>query len=360
MTFSPCCSVVIHGEFLFFGLQNNMKILCTGISGMQKLKFIEELKPFLRKHNQRVEIFDTWQYLSLAGADLGHEITKEKVLDLHNLDALRAIAFERISNEIENLLKEDPDAHVIISTHACFRWNRSLRSGFDVHYLNRIDPDIYVNLVDSVHNINVNLSKDSQWANRLSLEEIITWRDEEMFITETLAMFQKKRFYLIAVSETTESLSSLILHPGRNKLYLSFPITAIQQEKPELLDEAAAIADELRNYYLVFNPLSIKDLGELDNHRNTVQKQLKAATVWRDFKLISQSEIVAVYYPVEKNSPGVNQEIMYAFTHGKEVYLYYPKHFELSPFWDPEIAVTKSFDVLSDFQSYLKEISNST
>ena len=334
-----------------------MKILCTGISGIQKLRFIKELKPFLAKHNQRIEIFDTWEYLSSAGADLGQLITKEKVLDLHNLDALRAIAFERISTEIENLLKDDSNQHIIISTHACFRWNKFLRSGFDVHYLNRIDPDIYVNFVDDINTIHKNLSMDSQWANRLSLEEIITWRDEEMFLTETFAMFQKKQFYLIATSETIASLGNMILNPGRKKIYLSFPITAIQQEQPELLDDAYAIADELRKYYTVFNPLSIKDLRESDSHkaqRRKAQKQLKAATVWRDFKLISQSDIVAV----EKNSPGVNQEIMYAFTHGKDVYIYYPKRFGLSPFWDPEIAVTKSFDDLNDFHSFLKELSN--
>lgn len=338
-----------------------MKILCTGISGMQKLRFIEELKPFLAKHKQRVEIFDTWEYLSGAGADLGQEITKEKVLDLHNLDALRAIAFERISTEIEILLKDDPNVHILISTHACFRWNKFLRSGFDVHYLNRIDPDIYVNFVDDIYTIHENLSKDSQWANRLSIEEIIAWRDEEMFITETLAMFQKKQFYLIATSETIVSLGNMILNPDWKKIYLSFPITAIQQEQPELLDDASEIADKLRKYYTVFNPLSIKDLRDFDNHparQDTVQKQLKAATVWRDFKLILQSDIVAVYYPVEKNSPGVNQEIMYAFTHGKDVYIYYPKRFGLSPFWDPEIAVTKSFDALDDFHSFLKELSN--
>ena len=335
-----------------------MKIICTGISGMQKLHYIEELKQFLENKDLKVKIFDTWQYLSHAGKDLGQEITKEKVLDLHNLDALRAIAFERICNEIENLLKEDPSIHIIVSTHACFKWNKFLRSGFDVNYLKRLDPDLYVNFVDDAHIILKNLSKDSQWADRLNIEEIISWRDEEMFITETLAMFQKKPFYLIPTSETISALGTMILHPERKKIYLSFPITAIQQEQPELLKEADDFANKLRNDFVVFNPLSIKDLSDLYNQKNKVQKQLKAATVWRDFKLISQSDIVAVYYPVEKNSPGVNQEIMYAFTHGKDVYLYYPKRFGMSPFWDPEIAVTKSFEELEDFQSFLKNLGN--
>ena len=339
-----------------------MKIICTGISGVQKLKYIKDLKPYLARHNRRMEIFDTWEYLSQAGTDLGQEITKEKVLDLHNLDALRAIAFERICNEIESLLQNDHSIDIVISTHACFRWNKSLRSGFDVHYLNRINPDIYVNFVDDVFDIQKNLSKDTQWANRLSLDEIVTWRDEEMFITETLAMFQKKRFYLITISETISSLGAMLLSPNRKKIYLSFPITAIQQDNPELLQEAAAIADTLRNYFIVFNPLSVKDLAGIsaEHSSRNLQKQLKAATVLRDFKLISQSDMVAVYYPVEKNSPGVNQEIMYAFTHGKDVYIYYPKHFGLSPFWDSQLAVTRSFDTVAGFQNYLKSLSGET
>ncbi|MFC1555081.1 hypothetical protein ACFL7D_10630, partial [candidate division KSB1 bacterium] len=227
-----------------------------------------------------------------------------------------------------------------------------------VHYLNRIDPDIYVNFVDDAHKIYKNLDADSQWANRLNLEEIAIWRDEEMFTTETLAMFQKKPFYMIATEENISSLGNMLLYPERKKLYMSFPITAIQQEQPQLLDEASAIADELRKHFIVFNPLSIKDLGEIESQNNRIQKQLKAATVWRDFKLISQSDLVAVYYPVEKNSPGVNQEIMYAFTHGKEVYLYYPKSFGLSPFWDPEIAVTRSFEDVEDFKDHLVKVSS--
>lgn len=339
-----------------------MKIFCTGISGIQKLDFIRKLKPYLAQYNRRIEIFDTWEYLSRAGADLGQEVTKEKVLDLHNLDALRAIAFERICNEIEQLAQEDPAADIIFSTHACFRWNKFLRSGFDVYYLNRINPDIYVNFAADVLDIQENLSKDTQWANRLSLEEIVTWRDEEMFITETLAMFQKKRFYLIAIPEILTSLGAMIQYPDRKKLYISFPITAIQQDNPEMLDEAASIVGELQKYFIVFNPLSVKDLNDIsgENISRGIQKQLKAATVWRDFKLISQSDIVAVYYPVEKNSPGVNQEIMYAFTHGKDVYLYYPKHFGLSPFWDPQLTVTRSFDSVAAFQEYLIALSGET
>jgi len=334
-----------------------MKILCTGISGIQKLKYIQELKPFLKKQNQRIEIFDTWEYLSRAGKDLGQAVTKEKVLDLHNLDALRAIAFERICTEIEILMKDDPQTHVIISTHGCFRWNKTLRPGFDVHYLNRIDPDIYVNFIDDAANISENLSRDSQWANRLTLNQIIAWRDEEMFITETLAMFQKKEFFLIPVKENLASLGNMILHPRRKKIYLSFPITAIQQEQPELLDEASAFAENLRKRYIVFNPLAVKELHHVDSLQKEVQKQLKAATVWRDFKLNAQSDVVAVYYPIEKNSPGVNQEIMYAFTHGKDVYLYYPKRFGMSPFWDSEIAVTETFNTLREFEQFFQELS---
>ncbi|MFC1564416.1 hypothetical protein ACFL6G_05730 [candidate division KSB1 bacterium] len=333
-----------------------MKILCTGISGMQKLNIIEELKPYLEKHGHKLEIFDTWVYLSKAGSDLGQEVTKEKVLDLHNLDALRAIAFERISSEVEDLLEKESGTHVIISTHGCFRWNKVIRSGFDVHYLNRIDPDMYVNFVDDAFRIYQNLEKDSQWSSRLSMEELAIWRDEEMFVTETLAMFQKKDFYLVAVEENLASLGNMLLYPERKKIYLSFPITAIQQEQPELLEEAAKVADKLREKFIVFNPLSVKDLTNPEVHGERVKKQLNAQTVWRDFKLIAQSDMVVVYYPVEKNSPGVNQEIMYAFTHGKDVYLYYPKKFGRSPFWDPELAVTKSFDNMKEFENYFESV----
>ncbi|SRR5712692_1129222 len=338
-----------------------MKVLCTGISGIGKLEYLQAVKSWIETRSatvkgspQRVEIFDSGQYIREAGKDLRIEVTDKKVLDLSNLDELRAIAFERICCALE---KEDWGAtrHALISTHACFRWNKFMRTGFDAHYLRRLAVDVYVNIYDEASAIHRAHQGSHQWQGRLKLDEIITWRDEELFLTEVFAQFNEKPVFLVAKNEPHETLGKLISSPDSKKVYLSYPISAIQKTKPELLDNVTVCAGKLRQRYVVFNPLSIKDLVLLPESGASApeREHLRQQTVWRDFKLIRQSDIVAVYYPVEENSPGVNQEIVYGYTHNKEVVLFYPKEYSLSPFWDANMAVSKRFGNFEDWLRYL-------
>ena len=43
--------------------------------------------------------------------------------------------------------------------------------------------------------------------------------------------------------------------PERKKAYLSYPITAIEEEQPEQLDKVRSFLAELRKDLTVFNPL---------------------------------------------------------------------------------------------------------
>jgi adenylate kinase len=328
-----------------------MRLLATGISGVAKLEALEQVARYLKeKKNQDLEIFDVWTHIQKVAKNLRIQVTKEKILDDQRVDFLRPLAFEDISKILAHI-PNGPTSHSVIVTHGCFRWNKYLRRGFDVHYLNQIDPDVYVNIIDDIHLIKSRLEQDSQWKERLSAPEVITWRDEETFLTETFAEFQRKSFYLLARSEPPETLGNLIGEPAMKKIYLSYPITAIEKQKPELLQEAEQFADELRSKFVVFNPLSIKDLVAHGSADHKVTTELRENTVWRDFKLIAQSDMVVVYYPVEFNSPGVNQEIAYGFGHGKAVYLYYPH--SLSPFWGKDVSVTARFDTFEGLRNYL-------
>ena len=327
-----------------------MKVLCTGISGINKLKYAEEIKHNLNAAGHTVQVYDAWTYIKRSAEDLNQPVTKEKILDRYDVDQLRALAFERICQDLEKHGNDERN-HSVILTHACFRWNKYLRSGFDVYYLNKIDPTFYVNVLDGVSSVHKNLEQDSQWKGRLRLDEIATWRDEETFLTEVLAQFQKKKFYLIPVEELSQTLTDLLLEPSIEKIYLSYPITAILKSNPKLLDEARNFAETLRRKYIVFNPLAIKDLMGDEKDDAGVLAQLRHGTVWRDFKLIDQSDMVVVYYPVQENSPGANREIFHGYTHNKDVYLYCPH--KISPFWDPEIAVTKWFEKFEDLRDFL-------
>ncbi|RLE85689.1 MAG: hypothetical protein DRJ41_00675, partial [Thermoprotei archaeon] len=75
--------------------------------------------------------------------------------------------------------------------------------------------------------------------------------------------------------------------------------------------------------------------------------------VARDYKLIDQSDIVIVYYPVPTLSAGVLSEINYSFTHNKEVYAIFPYE-DLSPFFS--YYTTGVFKSVEELISYLREI----
>lgn len=327
-----------------------MRVVITGVSGTHKLESIQRVAGELRGKGHNVILLDAWEAIQAAAKHMGRSVKKETILDLKDLDSLRAVAFSEISESVRNF-KNSESSHALVATHACFRWNKYLRRGFDLHYLQKIDPDVYVNLVDDITQVVGRLNSDTQWKERLTESEIITWRDEETFLTEMIAEVQNKRFYLLARAEPVETLVNLISEPKMKKIYLSYPITAILQQDPKLLEEVEAFGNELRTKYVVFNPLSIKDLvGNADKNSENL-KSLRENTVWRDFKLINQSDMVVVYYPSEYNSPGVNQEINYGFSNGKKVHLFYPH--ALSPFWDERVSITHRYNTLEEMRKAL-------
>ena len=126
--------------------------------------------------------------------------------------------------------------------------------------------------------------------------------------------------------------------PERKKAYLSYPITAIEEEQPEQLDKVRSFLAELRKDLTVFNPLAMTELERARKLReNSCQEMtaelmrlLEDQTVARDYQFIDQSDIVIVYYPVREPSPGVLSELIHGFSHDKEVYMVFP--YEISPF----------------------------
>lgn len=134
-----------------------------------------------------------------------------------------------------------------------------------------------------------------------------------------------------------------------------------------MIDDARAFANRLRDHFVVFDPLSVKDeeaaalarigtvefesqfspeqqseiatwAGSLEDARlwagsldERARVNLGRATVVRDRRLIDQSDINVVFYPTSHTSFGVLWEMMHAHANGKRVYILYPFK-ALSPF----------------------------
>lgn len=190
------------------------------------------------------------------------------------------------------------------------------------------------------------------------------WRDIETSITRMLAEYESKPFYLLARADPASGLGGLAAIPRAPSMYLSYPITAIKKDNPKLLDEASQLANRLRDEgFVVFDPLSIKDLQVGEAGRQGISPEMDQAaspylnsqTVARDLQLIDQADMVVVYYPTDKVSPGVFTEMSHARDRRKPLYLCaFPGAPEnVSPFLG--IFYTEAFTSIEEMIPRLKE-----
>jgi adenylate kinase len=226
-------------------------------------------------------------------------------------------------------LRDWPEHDVaFISNHACFMRKGRLQTAMDMSQVKmHLAPvvDMYATVVDGAFDILWRQQEHAEWRGHLSLAEIAIWRDFETVLTKVLADYEKKPFYLLARQDPPETLYRLC-RPVPKRIYLSYPITAITQTNPELLDEARSLAERLREAgFVVYNPMAVDDTpvslgrggqgGEIGVSVEAIraaEPYLNSQTISRDFQLIDQADMVVVYYPTDKISPGVLSEMQHA------------------------------------------------
>ncbi len=348
---------------------------------------------------KRIRMIDVGHLMLERARDLGSDVRTETILDMSPdaLQQLRAVALTEVVND-PDLWRED--TATILVTHACFWWKGHLIPGLDTHYLKLIfdetrrrlerpDPTavqqtlpelkvappirpegiFYVTIVDSVYKILQRLNETAQWRDQVPTNELIMWQEQEVFLTKMLADYERVPHYLVAHDEPTQTLFDLICFK-RPRIYLGYPITHLRREgRWNLIDEARGFARRLREHFVVFDPLSVKDeealalarigtkefdeqfspeqradirawAGSLDQAREwaasldeRTRLNLGRATVWRDLRLIDQSDMNVVFYPTGQMSFGVLSEMLHAHATGKKVYIIYP-FASMSPFLD--------------------------
>ena len=343
-----------------------MLILCTGISGSGAEQYLENVCKL-----KKIKVFNIGEMIFDIAKKQHRPITRTKILDKPDpeLDPYRAAAFEKILREAKKY------KDIIIRTHACFRWKYHLRKAFDLFYLEELQPDYYITLIDSVSAIKCRQEKNPQWRGKMSIKEIMIWRDEETLLTELMANYQQKSFYIVANEEPPETFVNLVYRNEIPKIYLSYPISHMTKKKEEWIKEKNQIRERLRKSFVVFDPLDIKDvtfLGEAIHAKEKNEKtfysetidekfefgteevieaknDIYLQTVPRDFKLIDQSNMVVVLYPEPVRSHGVSNEVRYGSSN-KDVYIVTPLGED--PF--TEYDITERFKSIDDLLGYLK------
>jgi adenylate kinase len=249
------------------------------------------------------------------------------------LKLCRAYALVEAKKQIADA---EDDEIVIVSTHACFMRTGRLLAGFDMPFLKDNVSQlitVYATVIDSCHDVWFRLQEDPQWASYVNFMEVAIWRATEIALTRMLAEYESKPYYLLCRKDPSDALHLVCRDPPVPKVYLSYPITAVQETRPQLLKRADALAGDLRKAgFVVFNPLAIKDVPETRKHagadtfvpreeEEAAKRYLHSQTVSRDLQLIDQADMVVVYYPTDKVSPGVFTEMSHARDRRKPLYL---------------------------------------
>ena len=307
-----------------------MRVICTGISGTDRLGWLREVVELARQRGHDVSLYDVRETMFGIARAVGEPVEEETILDMfpRALVLLRAAALERICSAIA----AEPGRDWILNTHAVFRWKNTLISGFDPHYLERLDPHLFVTVTSGIRTAHARLRAQPRWSG-LSQEDLLIWREEEQFFTEEMARIHRKSQILLPRTIGLEALYRLLFEPGCRRAYLSYPM---QHVAPGEQRGLAAFKAQLAQQYVVFDPADVNDaltegllstdgstgvgvgLGPVPDSR--LQQHIADQIVERDYKLIEQSEAVVVFYDVAVPSPGVISEMKFGLENGKQVF----------------------------------------
>jgi adenylate kinase len=198
-----------------------------------------------------------------------------------------------------------------------------------------------VTITSGAQTVREQLRQHPRWQH-LSGEDVLVWREEEQFATEEMARIQRKPQYLLGRRASAETLYRLLFEPRLRKVYLSYPMQHVELGAERgLLRFKRRLEEEM----IVFDPADVNDFeiegslfpcltdgtSELAAARDTgateaaglSERELQHIAdqiVARDFKLISQTDFVVVYYDHAVPSPGVISEMNFALHSGKRVY----------------------------------------
>ena len=280
-------------------------------------------------------------------------------LPITRLNALRRAVFKEILQATER------HKHVVVNTHATFRWKHGLFAAFDFDQIKAFKADLYVTLLDNVDAVHQRLLRDHDIDH--TLKDIMVWREEELLATEILENVLKGHGHFFMTGRgrhafTTQTIYRLMFEPKRKKTYLSFPMSHVM-DLPAILAEIERFKQSMTEHFTCFDPAEVDEfsihsaaLQAMQEGRTTIQVTspegpltLKTADVAqisgdilgqiyaRDFKMIDQSDMIVSLIPELPGgkpalSSGVERELHHAFEGGKEVYVVWHCAATPSPF----------------------------
>lgn len=335
-----------------------MRMMITGQVGLDRASYLRQVQDMAREAGTPVKVFNVGEMMYREAPD----VRPGRILDLplSRLNSLRRAVFRDILSEAPR------HPHVIVNSHATFRWRNGLFSAFDFDQLATFKADVYVTLLDNVEAVHSRLLRDGTDSH--TLKDLLVWREEEILATEIISKVSPDRptpFFVLARGRersTARTLFRLLTRPAMRKVYPSFPMSHVV-DMPQVLDEIQKFRHQLGEYFIAFDPGDVDEkqlydqaLAALGDQQQTLNIKcdgravsLRTAEVVslgadingqiyaRDFMMVRQSDMIVSLIPELPGgrpglSSGVERELQHAYDHGREVYVIWKPHSGPSPF----------------------------
>ncbi len=362
-----------------------MRAIVTGQIGLEKKPYLDAAAKFAGTQGEALHVHHVGDMMYREGTD----IRPGKILDLpiSRLNSLRRAAFKDIISESRD------QKNMMVNTHATFRWRHGLFPAFDYDQITKLNPEIFVCLVDNIEVVNARLHQEHDID--ATLKDCMVWREEEILATELMSRsIPNSQFYILSRGRhqmTTQTLFRLVCRPGMRKVYPSFPMSHVV-DMPDILAEIDAFRAALADHFITFDPGDVdekllleraiaatregRDILEVAPHSFGGSKSAAAPIkvrvreimdiagdidgqiYMRDFKLVDQSDMIVSYIPelpggIPGLSSGVERELHHAFEHTKEVYIVWKPKKHPSPFITE--TATKIFGSTQEALTYFEQ-----
>jgi adenylate kinase len=338
-----------------------MRAIVTGQVGVDKKQYLQAVEQLAADRGDRLATHHVGDRMYAEASD----VRPGRILDLplSRLHQLRRSVFRDI------IAASHDQTHVIVNTHATFRWRHGLFRAFDFDQIEQLRPDLFVCLVDNAEAIYHRLHRDHTLD--ATLKDIMVWREEEIMATELLAQAVGcgNRFFVMARGReklTTQSMYRLVCRPKVRRVYPSFPMSHVV-DMPDVLAEINAFRQALAEHFIAFDPGDVDEKLLLENAIRAAREghdfiectaryngrdesfnlpvkqvldcagDVDGQIYARDFKLIDQSDMICSLVPelpggVPGLSSGVERELQHAFEASKDVYVVWKPAKSPSPF----------------------------
>jgi hypothetical protein len=323
-----------------------MIIAVTGMVGLNKKAYLQAVCAHAAQQGQELALANVGDRMYAEAPD----IPPGKILDISmkRLSSLRRSVFK----DIIGTARQVP--HLLVNTHATFRWRHGLFPAVDFDQMRALDIDMYICMIDGVAGLHDRLQ--CEHAVNHTLKDLIVWREEEIIGTEMLRRGINERvpFYCLALGNhesTVETFYRLVFESQTRKAYLSFPMTAVSHI-PEVQTQIEEFRRLMKSVFVCFDPADVEEsylpyrarqaleqgqerVETLVQDRRValscrelqeVERDIYSQTYARDFMLVDQSDMIISFIPPMPDgsaaiSSGVERELQHAHEGAKEVYV---------------------------------------